>query len=56
MVETILLLCSGHFLTLDKIADILKRSPDTIRTHYLNQMVKSDLLELKYPDKHTHPD
>jgi len=56
MVETILLLCSGHFLTLDQIADILKRSPDTIRTHYLNPMVKSELIELKYPDKPTHPD
>jgi ATP-dependent DNA helicase RecG len=56
MVETILILCSGHFLTLDQLADLLKRSPETIRTHYLNQMVKRKLLELKYPDKLTHPD
>jgi len=56
MVETILILCTGHFLTLDHLADLLKRSPDTIRTHYLNQMVKKNLLELKYPDKRTHPD
>ncbi|MDP2797253.1 MAG: AAA family ATPase, partial [Methanoregula sp.] len=38
MEETILILCSGHFLTLDQLADFLKRSPETIRTHYLNQM------------------
>jgi len=56
MEETILILCSGHFLTLDHLADLLKRSPETIRTHYLNKMVKRKLLELKYPDKHTHPD
>lgn len=56
MAETILILCSGHFLTLDQLADLLKRSPDTVRTHYLNQMVKKNLLELKYPDKRTHPD
>ncbi|MDO8873653.1 MAG: hypothetical protein Q7V05_13135 [Methanoregula sp.] len=56
MEETILILCSGHFLTLDQLADFLKRSPETIRTHYLNQMVKRKLLDLKYPDKHTHPD
>jgi predicted HTH transcriptional regulator/DNA-binding CsgD family transcriptional regulator len=56
MEETILMLCSGHFLTLDQLADLLKRSPETIRTHYLNQMVKRKLLELKYPDKITHPD
>jgi predicted HTH transcriptional regulator/DNA-binding CsgD family transcriptional regulator len=56
MEETILILCSGHFLTLDQLADLLKRSPETIRTHYLNQMVKRKLLDLKYPDKLTHPD
>ena len=55
MEETILILCSGQFLTLNQLADLLKRSPKTIRTHYLNQLVKRRLLELKYPDKHTHP-
>ena len=56
MEETILILCSVQFLTLDQLADLLKRSPETIRTHYLNQMVKRKLLDLKYPDKLTHPD
>jgi len=55
MEETILILCSGQFLTLNQLADLLKRSPKTIRTHYLNQLVKRKVLELKYPDKHTHP-
>ena len=55
-VETILILCTGHFMTLEQISSLLKRSPETIRTHYLNQMVKRQLLELKYPDKLTHPD
>ncbi|MCX6692553.1 MAG: AAA family ATPase [Methanoregula sp.] len=56
MVETILIICTGHFMTLEQLSSLLKRSPETIRTHYLNPMVKRQLLELKYPDKLTHPD
>ena len=38
------------------IADILDRTTETLRIHYLNRMVKEGLLELRYPDKPNHPD
>lgn len=55
MREVILNLCREQFLTQRELAKLLERSPNTLRTSYLNQMVSDDQLELKYPDKLTHP-
>ncbi|MDZ8239241.1 MAG: putative DNA binding domain-containing protein [Nostoc sp. ChiQUE01a] len=51
----ILKLCSEEYLLLKTLAELLKRSPDTIRTHYINQMLKQSLLEPKYPEQPNHP-
>ena len=56
MTDTILNLCKEDYLSLRDIAAILHRTPDTLRIHYLNQMVKTGKLELRYPDKPSHPD
>ncbi|MEM8780422.1 MAG: hypothetical protein AAGF26_16435, partial [Cyanobacteria bacterium P01_G01_bin.49] len=48
--KTILKLCSHQYLDLKTLADLLDRSPDTIRTHYVNPMLDEKLLELKYPE------
>jgi predicted HTH transcriptional regulator len=56
MEETIRLLCIDRSLTLEQLEELLERSSETIRTHYLNPMVKRGILKLKYPDKPTHPD
>ncbi|WNN91435.1 ATP-binding protein [Gloeocapsopsis dulcis] len=55
MQEVILKLCRKQFLTQKELAELLDRSPNTLRTSYLNQMVSDGQLELKYPDKLTHP-
>jgi ATP-dependent DNA helicase RecG len=55
MKNIILQLCLKQFLTQKELAALLNRSPTTLRTSYLNEMVKSHHLELKYPDKLTHP-
>ncbi len=55
MRETILKLCSERYLTVKRLAELLKRSPETIRSHYINPMWSEKLLELKYPDEPTHP-
>jgi ATP-dependent DNA helicase RecG len=55
MRKVILNLCREQFLTQKELAKLLERSPNTLRTSYLNQMVSDDQLELKYPDKRTHP-
>ncbi len=56
MEAVILNLCKEDFLNLRDIADILDRTPDTLRIHYLNRMVHAGLLERRYPDKPNHPD
>lgn len=55
MQNTILKLCSEQFLLLKTLAELLERSPDTIRTHYINPMLEQGLLEMKYPEQPNHP-
>jgi len=55
MRDTILKLCSERYLTVKRLAELLNRSSETIRTHYINPMWSEKLLELKYPDEPTHP-
>ncbi|MEI7857530.1 MAG: ATP-binding protein [Methanomicrobiales archaeon] len=56
MEGVLLKLCTEDYLSLRDIAEIMNRTPDTLRIHYLNRMVKGGLLELRYPDKPNHPD
>ncbi|WP_348303885.1 RNA-binding domain-containing protein [Methanothrix sp.] len=55
MMGTILAICTEDFLNLAVIADLLGRSPDPLRDRYVNRMVREGLLELRYPEKPTHP-
>ena len=55
MRDTILKLCSERYLTVKRLAELLNRSSETIRSHYINPMWSEKLLELKYPDEPTHP-
>ncbi|GAB1540477.1 hypothetical protein NUACC21_31460 [Scytonema sp. NUACC21] len=55
MQDTILKLCSKEYLLLKTLAELLNRSPDTLRTHYINPMLESGRLELKYPEQPNHP-
>ncbi len=42
-------------LPLRTLGDLLDRTPDTIRNHYVNPMLQQGLLEARYPDEPTHP-
>lgn len=52
---TILQLCTGRYLTLQELADLLARNPRTLRTHYMPALVAEGLLKLKYPATPNHP-
>jgi len=52
--SAILELCQDRYLDIDQLAELLGRSKDTLRNHYLNKLVKEDKLKLRYPDKLTH--
>nr|WP_293133349.1 hypothetical protein [Okeania sp. SIO3I5] len=55
MRNTILNLCSNGYLNLKTLAELLARTPDSIRANYINPMLKEGNLQLQYPDKPHHP-
>jgi ATP-dependent DNA helicase RecG len=55
MEVTILQLCKGRYLNYKQLQELLNRSPHTLRVSYLSKMLKAGQLELRYPDKPTHP-
>ncbi|GAA6620318.1 hypothetical protein [Scytonema sp. NUACC26] len=56
MGQTICQLCQDRFLTHRQLEELLDRSATTLRVSYLSKMVKTGQLELRYPDKPTHPE
>ena len=54
--ETILKLCSGRYLRLAELARLLDRKPETLRDSYVSSMIREGMLELRYPEKPSHPD
>lgn len=53
--NTIIELCSNDYLTIKQLAELLNRQSESLRKHYINPMVNSGLLELRYPDRINHP-
>lgn len=54
MQQVIITLCKEHYLTLNVLANLVKRSPDALRQQYLNGMVKNRQIQLAFPSKPTH--
>jgi ATP-dependent DNA helicase RecG len=54
--QAIHIICRDNFMTLSEIANQLNRTSDTLRTHYVAQLVRSGALELRFPDKLNHPE
>jgi ATP-dependent DNA helicase RecG len=48
-------LCSGQYLSLQTLAELLGRNRDSIRNHYITPMLSEGLLELKHPELTNHP-
>jgi ATP-dependent DNA helicase RecG len=55
MENTILALCQNRWLSLRMLTQVLSRQSDTIRTHYINPMLKDGRLEARVPGKPNHP-
>jgi hypothetical protein len=52
--QVLLALCASQFVTLAALAKAVDRNPESLRQRYLVEMVKKDLLELRFPDRITH--
>jgi ATP-dependent DNA helicase RecG len=53
--QIILQLCSDDFMTIRTLSGLLNRTSDSIRNHYVNQMVKDGRLTPRYPSQPNHP-
>lgn len=52
---TIIEICSADYLTLRTLADLLGRTSDSLRNHYVNPMIKAGRLVLRFPNNPKHP-
>lgn len=52
--QVILLVCQGHYLTLQALAVLLCRKPVSLRNDYLSPMVRARTLSLVFPTTSTH--
>lgn len=53
--KAILSFCQEDFRSISELSESLNRSQRTIRENYLRAMVAGELVELRYPDKPSHP-
>ena len=54
--QVILKLCTGRYLTVEELGDLLNRNPVGLRSRYLSPMVTAGLLRLLHPATANRPD
>lgn len=54
LVSTVTDLCTGRFVTLRALAELVNRKPDTLRDQYLSKLVRDKKLSLAFPTTPTH--
>jgi predicted HTH transcriptional regulator len=54
LIVVVLALCSGRFITLQCLAELVNRKPDTLRDQYLSKLVRDRRLSLAFPTTPTH--
>lgn len=54
--KTILELCTGRYLSLRELSDLLGRTREALRDGYINPMVKEGALQRRYPDSPSRRD
>ena len=54
MKKVVLAVCSGHYVTLSCLAQLVNRDPDAFRQQYLKPLAKDGKLRLAFPTAPTH--
>ena len=52
--QVVLAVCEGHYLTLQALASLLNRKPESLRNDYLSPMVRERTLSLAFPTTPNH--
>jgi hypothetical protein len=54
LIDVVLQLCEGRFVTLRSLAELVHRKPDTLRDQYLKMLVRQRQLNLAFPKTPNH--
>lgn len=54
LIDVILAICEGRFVTLRCLAELVDRKPETLREQYLSKLVRDRKLSLAFPTTPTH--
>ena len=54
LIDVVLQLCEGRFVTLRCLAELVKRKPDTLRDQYLKTLVRQRKIRLAFPQTPNH--
>jgi hypothetical protein len=54
LIDVVLQLCEGRFVTLRCLAELVKRKPDTLRDQYLKTLVRQRKIRLAFPKTPNH--
>jgi ATP-dependent DNA helicase RecG len=54
LIDVVLTLCHGRFITLQCLAELVRRNPATLRNQYLTGLVRNRRLVLAFPTTPTH--
>jgi ATP-dependent DNA helicase RecG len=54
LIDVVLDLCEGRFITLRCLAELVNRKPDTLRDQYLKVLVRQRQLSLAFPKTPNH--
>jgi len=54
LIDAVLQLCEGRFVTLRCLAELVSRKPDTLRDQYLKILVRQRQLNLAFPKTPNH--
>ncbi len=54
LIGVVLQLCTGRFITLSCLAELVQRKPETLRNQYLTKLVRDRRLALAFPKTPTH--
>ena len=55
MKKIIVHLCSDSFVTLKELSEVLNRNSNFLQDTYISDMLRSNILEMKYPENKNHP-
>lgn len=54
LISVVMRICTGRFVTLSCLAELVRRKPETLREQYLTRLLRQRKLALAFPTTPTH--